>query len=221
MSNELQTNLDAILNDKNTNCLPENLKSGVTLLGITGTLELGMPNEEVYNCNEIALRILGASTNSLYKQYISTAITEEDKGNESTGYSANRIDFSEEALSQSVYNGKTLKEVLNDYPYVTLFYEHAASFPDSNVFFSKEPLTVNGPADGTNFYISREGTNSALSENGWCYLDKSGIIHSNTINTPFKEEAYTGYGIQLPITGDYVNKIMIFANYPLTVTEMI
>lgn len=41
MANELQTKLDAILNDKNTNLLPENLKAGVTCLGVTGTLEEG------------------------------------------------------------------------------------------------------------------------------------------------------------------------------------
>ena len=39
MSNQLQTNLDAILQDKNTNLLPENLKAGVTCLGIEGTYE--------------------------------------------------------------------------------------------------------------------------------------------------------------------------------------
>lgn len=37
MANELQTKLDAILLDKNTNLLPENLKKGTTLLGIEGT----------------------------------------------------------------------------------------------------------------------------------------------------------------------------------------
>ena len=39
MNNELQQNLDAILLDKNTNLKPENLKSGVTCLGVTGTYE--------------------------------------------------------------------------------------------------------------------------------------------------------------------------------------
>ena len=39
MNNELQQNLDAILIDKNTNLKPENLKSGVTCLGVTGTYE--------------------------------------------------------------------------------------------------------------------------------------------------------------------------------------
>lgn len=38
MANELQTKLDAILNDKNTNLLPEHLKAGVTCLGVEGTL---------------------------------------------------------------------------------------------------------------------------------------------------------------------------------------
>ena len=39
MANELQTKLDAILLDKNTNLLPENLKKDVTCLGVTGTYE--------------------------------------------------------------------------------------------------------------------------------------------------------------------------------------
>ena len=39
MANELQTKLDAILLDKNTNLLPENLKAGVNCLGVTGTYE--------------------------------------------------------------------------------------------------------------------------------------------------------------------------------------
>lgn len=39
MANELQTKLDAILNDKNTNLLPEHLKAGVTCLGVEGNFE--------------------------------------------------------------------------------------------------------------------------------------------------------------------------------------
>ena len=39
MTNELQTKLDAILNDKNTNLLPEHLKAGVTCLGVRGNFE--------------------------------------------------------------------------------------------------------------------------------------------------------------------------------------
>ena len=41
MSNQLQENLDAILLDKNTNLKPENLKAGVTCLGVDGTLVSG------------------------------------------------------------------------------------------------------------------------------------------------------------------------------------
>ena len=39
MANELQTKLDTILLDKNTNLLPENIKKDITVLGITGTYE--------------------------------------------------------------------------------------------------------------------------------------------------------------------------------------
>lgn len=40
MENELQTNLDEILLDKETNLLPENLKEGVTVLGVEGSLRI-------------------------------------------------------------------------------------------------------------------------------------------------------------------------------------
>lgn len=45
MANELQTKLDAILLDKNTNLLPENLKAGITCLGVNGTLRHWVPPE--------------------------------------------------------------------------------------------------------------------------------------------------------------------------------
>ena len=40
MENELQTNLDEILLDKETNLLPQNLKEGVTVLGVEGSLKV-------------------------------------------------------------------------------------------------------------------------------------------------------------------------------------
>lgn len=43
MVNDLQTKLDAILTDKNTNLKPENLKKGITCLGIDGTLTTPTP----------------------------------------------------------------------------------------------------------------------------------------------------------------------------------
>lgn len=42
MTNELQTNLDNILADKNTNLLPENLRAGITCLGVEGTMKEGV-----------------------------------------------------------------------------------------------------------------------------------------------------------------------------------
>lgn len=46
MSNQLQTNLDAILQDKNTNLLPENLKAGITCLGVEGTMSTGIDTSD-------------------------------------------------------------------------------------------------------------------------------------------------------------------------------
>ena len=46
MSNQLQTNLDTILLDKNANLLPENLKAGVTCLGIEGAMQPGLDTSD-------------------------------------------------------------------------------------------------------------------------------------------------------------------------------
>lgn len=60
MTNELQQTLDNILNDKNTNLLPENLKAGVTCLGIEGTMDAGaMTNADYQTCLSLADDIMG------------------------------------------------------------------------------------------------------------------------------------------------------------------
>lgn len=46
MSNQLQENLDTILLDKNTNLKPENLKAGVTCLGVDGTMQSGIDTSD-------------------------------------------------------------------------------------------------------------------------------------------------------------------------------
>lgn len=60
MANELQTTLDNILEDKNTNLKPENLKSGVTCLGVTGTLQ---QNENLYRSLLDGYRISAVESN--------------------------------------------------------------------------------------------------------------------------------------------------------------
>ena len=56
MSNQLQENLDAILLDKNTNLKPENLKEGVTCLGIEGTMNSGIDTSDANaTANDIAI----------------------------------------------------------------------------------------------------------------------------------------------------------------------
>ena len=46
MENELQQTLDNILQDKNTNLKPENLKQGVTCLGVEGTMQSGLDTSD-------------------------------------------------------------------------------------------------------------------------------------------------------------------------------
>lgn len=46
MENELQTTLNNILTDKNTNLKPENLKAGITCLGIEGNMQSGIDTSD-------------------------------------------------------------------------------------------------------------------------------------------------------------------------------
>ena len=48
-SNELQDTLDRILTEKNAKLIPENIKKGVTILGITGTFEATTEVQEQIN----------------------------------------------------------------------------------------------------------------------------------------------------------------------------
>ena len=55
MSNLLQNKLNAILADKNANLLPENLKAGVTCLGVEGTMNSGIDTSDATaTINDIA-----------------------------------------------------------------------------------------------------------------------------------------------------------------------
>ena len=230
MANELQTKLDAILLDKNTNLKPENLKSGVTLLGVNGTLvqENVLTKNEYHVASETALQILGKPTVSLYPRYISTAITEEDKANLQTAYGCSRCDFTEEALAQDniTSDGKTLSEVIAEYPYITLLYEYQSSWSsEKNVYFSKAPLKFSGLADGTRLDIERTEDNTTMGGDGWQYIgdtreetgDGIAEIGSNQISTPLTTYSMISSTMSLPSSGSYVGKIMIFANYELNV----
>lgn len=78
MANELQTKLDAILNDKNTNLLPEHLKAGVTCLGVKGDMETGIDTSDATaTANDIlspktAYINGGKITGSIIPQYSAT-----------------------------------------------------------------------------------------------------------------------------------------------------
>lgn len=55
MSNQLQTNLETILNEKTTKILPENIKKDVQIFDVVGTLESdsGSSNVKIYSSSTI------------------------------------------------------------------------------------------------------------------------------------------------------------------------
>lgn len=55
----LETNLLVILNEKKEKLLPENIKAGVSILGVTGVCEVIITPEEYNTCDNLASLILG------------------------------------------------------------------------------------------------------------------------------------------------------------------
>ena len=70
MTDELQTKLDEILLDKNTNLLPEHLKAGVTCLGVEGRMQNGCKlfetEEKMQNDSDAKLNDLAAAYSMKY-----------------------------------------------------------------------------------------------------------------------------------------------------------
>lgn len=59
MSTLLEQNLDEIIRLKNKYCLPENIKSGVEILGVAGILNAALTDDELDQAQTIVGRILG------------------------------------------------------------------------------------------------------------------------------------------------------------------
>lgn len=55
----LEENLDEIIRLKNKYLLPQNIKNGVEILGVMGTLQSSMTQEDLDEAEIIASRILG------------------------------------------------------------------------------------------------------------------------------------------------------------------
>lgn len=147
MSNQLQENLDAILLDKNTNLKPENLKTGITCLGIEGTMDAGaMTNADYQTCLSLADDIMGnpaPTEGHIYgvKRLRSSTVTAWERTDEGTGLTAN-----------ATHDGT---EVQNDfdnlYPWsdiISFNYDSAqqlatAYYGDDNFTFSPSDTNVN------------------------------------------------------------------------------
>ncbi len=59
MSTLLEQNLDEIIRLKNKYCLPENIKSGIEILGVAGILNASLSDDELEEAQTIVGRILG------------------------------------------------------------------------------------------------------------------------------------------------------------------
>lgn len=59
MSTLLEQNLDEIIRLKNKYCIPENIKSGIEILGVTGILNNSVSDDDIEQIEAIVSRILG------------------------------------------------------------------------------------------------------------------------------------------------------------------
>lgn len=71
MITELKNNLKTIYEELNNKLIPENIKTDVKILGVTGAMETGVMSQEDYDtCEQIADEILSGSFPYNYTEYI-------------------------------------------------------------------------------------------------------------------------------------------------------
>lgn len=106
MTDELQTKLDEILLDKNTNLLPEHLKAGVTCLGVEGRMQNGcklfeteekMQNDSDAKLNDLAaaysMKYVGLTVDSIFNQMLIPETVTLPSAVPDTGSTSLHIDF--------------------------------------------------------------------------------------------------------------------------------
>lgn len=90
MSNQLQESLDTILKEKNTKLLPENLKAGITCLGVTGKLQEGIDTSDATAIDSDIARDKTAYVNG---EKIRGTVNTIDAPNNAWGSLANFMDY--------------------------------------------------------------------------------------------------------------------------------
>lgn len=70
MSNQLQTNLDAILQEKQTKILPANIRKDVNILGVDGTADVPIPIYNISDWVSINIPELSSMSGSIYRAIV-------------------------------------------------------------------------------------------------------------------------------------------------------
>lgn len=117
---DLKTNLEQILQEKQSKIKPENIKKDIQIFDITGTLEEGiLTSDQLYQAEELTRQISNQNTNSLY--YNSGVTT---KGDITDVYSIDRVDMTDKLLNMSFTDNDnvewTISQALKLCPYITL-----------------------------------------------------------------------------------------------------
>ena len=147
MSNQLQTNLDAILLDKNTNLKPENLRTGITCLGIEGTMDAGaMTNADYQTCLQLADDIMGnpaPAEGHIYgvKRLRSSVVTAWERTDEGRGLTANATKDGTE-VQNDFDNLSPWKDIIS-FNYDSAQQLATAYYGDDNFTFSPSDANVN------------------------------------------------------------------------------
>ena len=185
---DLKTNLQEILQDKNTNLKPENLKQGITCLGVEGTMQSGIDTSDA---NATETDIIQDKTAYVNGQKI-TGILPEIKASESVNVCNNYELFLKDntVSNQTIFtvqdrDGTSHTFIVPDsiaqFPYYTIFYHKtltsyrldtfAIIVSDKEFFMSNnasyigknDGLLYNWDSDGMSYHASFESQIEELS----------------------------------------------------------
>ena len=144
---DLKINLQEILADKNTNLKPENLKQGITCLGVEGTMDAGaMTNADYQTCLSLADDIMGnpaPAEGHIYgvKRLRSSIATAWERTDEGRGLVANATKDGTE-VQNDFDNLSPWKDIIS-FNYDSAQQLATAYYGDDNFTFSPSDTNVN------------------------------------------------------------------------------
>lgn len=201
MSNELQNTLDDILQDKNTNLKPENLKQGITCLGVEGTLSSS--RVKIFNSVDEMNSSTGNTDGDIALIYAINPVEPN-----TVEFNANTLILPSELPSSITLQSDALAVVSGD---ITIYsYEATSDSTEMRISFS-------GGLGGLDYYLYKRDSSSDPWIRSYYNANKEGMLfYLNNVPLIMEQvnnnNSYTIRSLRVSNVNDDIWKYIKFAN---------